>query len=479
MCVKEGEFELTTRFNGKKQINYKGLYPAACCRSIKWEGKLVRYLVIEDEIEVASVLSDLIEMIGGKVFHARTASEAFEIASTYNIDIALVDLMLPDRDGIEVIAELKKIRPEAFFIVITSVYETGAIVRAVKEGASEYINKPFEVSYLKNVLTTYQELVKLRKKEKGLKEEVPPLEEIMGQSSKIEELKRLIREVAPFDTTVLLTGQTGVGKGLVARVIHRLSKRSEGPFVVLDCASLPDTLMEAELCGYRKGAFTGADRDKEGLVEIADGGTLFIDEIGELPLHLQPKLLRIIDEGVFRRIGDTRERRVDVRVVSATNRDLKAMVREGRFRNDLYYRLDVVNIYVPSLSERADDVWLLANYFLCHFAGKMGKRIKGFSKESEKFLLSYHWPGNVRELKNLIERAVVMTEDEWIKPSDFHAPQTDSSRKSFDFPRKIVPLKTFERDYIKYVLKKTGNNKSKAARLLGISRNTLKERLKD
>ncbi len=439
----------------------------------------MRYLIIEDDHEVASVLSEIIEMIGGKVIHVSTASDAFDIANTYNIDIALVDLMLPDMDGIEVIAELKKIKPEAFFIVITSVFETNAIVRAVKEGASEYINKPFEVNYLKKVLTTYQELVTLRKKEKGQKKDVPPLEEILGQSTKIEEVKKLVRDVAPFDTTVLLTGQTGVGKGLIAKVIHRLSKRAEGPFVVLDCTSLPDTLMEAELCGYRKGAFTGADRDKEGLVEIADGGTLFIDEIGELPLHLQPKLLRIIDEGLFRRIGDTRDRRVDVRVISATNRDLKAMVREGRFRNDLYYRLDVVNIYIPSLSERIEDVWLLANFFLCHFAGKMGKRIKGFSKESEKFLLSYNWPGNVRELKNLIERAVVMAEDEWIKPTDFHAPPLNNPKKGFDLPEEIVPLKTLERDYIRYVLKKTGNNKSKAARLLGISRNTLKERLRD
>ncbi len=441
---------------------------------------MVRYLIVEDDELVAAVLKDLIATIGGRIHYAKNAEDAISLTNLYRIDIALVDLMLPDMDGVELIGKLRAIQQDMFFIVITSVYEPSVIVRAIKEGASEYVTKPFEIQYLKKILTTYQELAMLKKREKARTANIPPLEEILGTSKVMKDLKKTISDIAKFDSTVLLTGPTGVGKGLIADVIHRLSRRADGPFIIFDCTTVPENLMEAELCGYRKGAFTGADQDKEGLVEMADGGTLFIDEIGELPLHLQAKLLRIIDEGSFRRLGDVTDRKVDVRVISATNKDLRAMVREGKFRNDLYYRLDVININVPPLSERDGDVWLLANYFLCYYTGKTGKKIKGFSKEAERFILEYNWPGNVRELKNLIERAVVMAEDEWIRPSDFQIPEQNlKTQKVFSFPEKPIPLKELEKQYIKHVLSITGNNKSKAARLLGITRNTLREKLKN
>ncbi|NOX20776.1 MAG: sigma-54-dependent Fis family transcriptional regulator [Nitrospirae bacterium] len=440
---------------------------------------MVRYMIVEDDELIATMLSELITSIGGRVHYAKNAEEALSLTTLYRIDIALIDLMLPDIDGIELIGKLRSLQQDIFFIVITSVYEPSVIVRAIKEGASEYLTKPFEVQYLKKILTNYQELAILKKREKARLESIPPLEEILGTSKVMKDLKRTIADIARYDSTVLLTGPTGVGKGLIAGVIHRLSKRADGPFITFDCTTVPENLMEAELCGYKRGAFTGADHDKVGLVEMADGGTLFIDEIGELPLHLQTKLLRIIDEGSFRRLGDVTDRRVDVRVISATNKDLRSMVKEGRFRNDLYYRLDVISINVPPLSERGEDVWLLANYFLCYYINKTGKRIKGFSKEAERFIWQYSWPGNVRELKNLIERAVVMAEDEWIRPSDFMIPEYTIRSREFRFPETPLPLKEIEKRYIKYVLSLTGNNKSKAAKLLGITRNTLREKLKE
>jgi DNA-binding NtrC family response regulator len=441
---------------------------------------MLRYLIIEDEKEVASYLKEVVETLRGKPYVAYTGEEALSIAESYIIDIALVDLMLPDIDGIKLIGQLKTVSPETIFIVITSVYETQSIVSAIKEGASEYITKPFELTYLQKVLKTYQELINLRRKTYSRSsEEISPLERIIGGSPQIENIKKMIREIAPYDSTVLITGPTGVGKGLIAEVIHTLSQRNEGPFVVLDCTVVPEGLMESELFGHTKGAFTGAHQDRAGLIERADGGTLFIDEIGELNLQLQAKLLRVIDTGEFRRVGATKTRKADVRIITATNKNLEEMVKAGKFREDLYYRLNVIQLRVPPLSERGEDAWLLANHFLCLYTKNTGKRIRGFSKEAERFIKTYNWPGNIRELKNLIERAVVMSEGPWIALGDFAAPVGRIQREEFVLPKEVVPLREMERRYIEYVLKLTGNNKSQAAALLGITRKTLREKLKN
>lgn len=436
---------------------------------------MIRYLIVEDEPSVSSFLSEVAEQLGGTVHLASNLKEARQLIDTYRIDIVLLDLLLPDGDGLELIPYIKSTLGEAIIIVITSVFDSRTIVNAIKQGATEYITKPVELAYLQKLLGNYQELVSLKRR--GLSE-THGLDAIVGQSPAIEAIKKTIVEVAPYSSTILITGPTGVGKNLIAEVIHKQSPRAKGPFVVFDCTTVPEHLLEAELFGYVKGAFTGADRTKEGLVFEADGGTLFIDEVCELPLHLQPKLLRLLDTGQFRMVGSTKDRVVNIRVVAATNRDIEKLVKEGRFREDLYFRLNVLRIDVPPLNKRPEDVIVLAKMFLGHYSRKLKKPIEGFSPDAEIFLRSYTWPGNVRELKNMIERAVIMASGKWITKAEL-CPQMIGQKTQFFMPDEIVPLKQMERQYIEYVLKKTGGNKSLAANLLGISRKTLREKLKE
>ncbi len=439
---------------------------------------MVRYLIVEDEPAVASFLAEVAGSLGGQVHSATTLRQAREVVETYRVDIALVDLRLPDGDGIELIPFIKAHMPEAIIIVITSVFDPQTIVRAIKEGASEYITKPVELAYLQRLLGTYQELIGLKKHSLKLTPQDSPLDAIVGESPDTESIKRTLKEVAQYDSTVLITGPTGVGKNLFAEVLHRISPRARGPFVVFDCTTVPEHLIEAELFGYVRGAFTGADRTKEGLVMAADGGTLFIDEIGELPLPLQSKFLRLLDTGQFRMVGSNKDRVVDIRVVAATNRSIEALVKEGRFREDLYYRLNVLRIEVPPLSKRPEDVLPLANLFLRDHCQRLKKHIEGFSPDAEAFLKAYSWPGNVRELKNMIERAVIMASERWITKAELCPASTTGSSGTYMF-EEIIPLKELERRYIEHVLAKIGGNKTRAAELLGISRKTLREKLKD
>ncbi len=436
-----------------------------------------RYLIVEDEPDVASVLIEVVENMGGRFLHAPDGKSALEFIEGYGIDIALVDIRLPDMSGLELINSLQRLTPDTVVIVITSVYEPQTIVRAMKAGASEYITKPFEIACLQKVLSTYQELVTHRKRASALLESnKDPLNEIIGESAVMQVLKRTILEVSEIESTVLLTGPTGAGKGIIARAIHRLSPRKDAQFVKFDCSSIPQNLLETELFGYNRGAFTGADRDKKGLVERADGGTLFIDEIGELPVNLQVKLLGFLDTKEFRRVGGLRDRRADVRIIAATNRSLEEMVKRGAFREDLFYRLNVINLAVPPLRERGEDIWLMAEYFLEHFSRKTGRPMEGFREDARQFIMNYSWPGNVRELMNLIERAVALSDDRWVSMKDFSVPLSARGDHRF-FPKEIIPLREMEREYIRYVLESTGRNKSLAARLLGITRKTLREKL--
>jgi len=438
---------------------------------------MIRYLIVEDEPAVASFLSDVARSLGGQVHIAATMRQAQEIVETYRVDIALVDLRLPDGDGLELIPIIKAHLPVAIVIVITSVFEPQTIVKAIKEGASEYITKPVELTYLRRLLETYQELITLKKQTSNTYSKESPLDTIVGKSAATEAIRTTLQELARYTSTVLITGPTGVGKNLVAEVLHRLSPRAKGPFVVFDCTTVPEHLMEAELFGFVRGAFTGADRTKEGLVMEADGGTLFIDEICELPLHLQPKLLRLLDTGRFRMVGSNRDRLVDIRIVAATNKPIEQLVKEGNFREDLYYRLNVLRINIPPLKDRPEDVLPLANMFLSIQSQKLKKNIEGFSPDAEAFLMSYHWPGNVRELKNMIERAVIMATDKWITRSDLCPAATGNYQQEL-LPEEILPLKQAEKQYIEYVLKKVGGNKTRAAQLLGISRKTLRDKLR-
>ncbi|RMG03690.1 MAG: sigma-54-dependent Fis family transcriptional regulator [Nitrospirae bacterium] len=439
---------------------------------------MLRYLIVEDEPDVASVLMEVVEGAGSRPLHAPDGRSALWFVESYGIDIALVDIMLPDISGLELIRLINEKSPDTVIIVITSVYEPQTIVKAVKQGASEYITKPFEIAYLKRVLSTYEELIRHRKRSPEPESaEKDPIGEIIGESPVIRALKKTVREVASTDSTILLTGPTGVGKGVFARVIHKLSPRRDAQFVKLDCGAIPEALLESEIFGYNKGAFTGADRDKKGLVERADGGTLFMDEIGELPLNLQTKFLGFLDTKEFRRIGGARDRRSDARIIAATNRSLEEMVKKGTFREDLFYRLNVIHLHIPPLRERGGDVMQLAEYFLGEFSRKMSREIKGFTPDAREFIMNYHWPGNIRELMNLIERAVALTEGDVINLRDLSVP-LKPERDLRHFPKEIIPLRRLEDDYILYVLKSTGGNKSLASRLLGITRKTLRDRLR-
>ncbi|MDA8084609.1 MAG: sigma-54 dependent transcriptional regulator [Nitrospiraceae bacterium] len=439
---------------------------------------MLKCLVVEDEKEVASLLSELLESVGARAYHAASGKDAVVLAEKYPLDLVLVDLMLPDMGGVELIHRLRSQYPGMVFIVITSVYDTETIVAAVKEGASEYITKPFEVSYLTKLLATYSELILLRKKAEAAGA-LPdsPLDTMIGESPVMLNLKKTIREIAPYQSTVLITGPTGVGKGMIAGLIHSHSNCAGGPFVVMDCTTIPPALLESELFGYVRGSFTGAVTDRKGLVEMADSGTLFVDEVGELPLSLQAKLLRFIDSGFYRRVGGVTERHVETRIIAATNRDLDAMVRQHEFREDLLYRLNVITLQVPPLRQRGNDIRALANYYVSEYSRQLGKPVSGFTKESEQLIMAYTWPGNVRELKNIIERAVILSEGQWINLKPFCL-EPPSEAQGFSMPQHILSLSQLERKYIGHVLEQTGGNKTRAAELLGVTRKTLREKLK-
>ena len=392
-----------------------------------------RILIIEDEKSLKEVLTILLEEEGYEITAASNGLEGMDYLQNDIFDLVVTDIKMPKADGFEVLKKVKEISPSTIVIMITAFGTTESTIEAMKLGAYDYIHKPFKIDEIRHVIQKAFEKKNLSEELSLLREKIKSsfgLENIIGKSQKMQELFTLIQKVAQSNSTVLITGESGCGKELVAAAMHNLSPRKNKNFVTINCATFPEGLLESELFGHVKGSFTGALYNKEGLFEVANRGSIFLDEIGEMPLSLQSKLLRVLENGTFRRVGGLNDITVDVRVISATNKDISEAVASGSFREDLFYRLNVVPVNIPPLRERPDDIPLL----LDHFLNKFSSNTKRFSPEALRFLMNYSWKGNVRELENMVERTVLLTDREIILPEDL----PEEICKA-DEPRKHLP----------------------------------------
>jgi len=446
----------------------------------------VSIIAIDDEETMLRILKRTLEPEGFLVETFLNGRDAIgKLKNGGTADVIITDMMLPGgMDGLTVVEEARSIDKEIMVIVITAHSSIESAVAAVKAGAYDFIPKPFDPEHILLVVKRAIETRNLRIENVGLKKrlaEASPSREIVGTSQEMTQVFSMIDKVKDTDGTVLIMGESGVGKELVARAIHSNSKRGTMPFIALNCGALPDDLLESELFGYEKGAFTGAVSRKTGLFEAAQGGTFFLDEVSSISPMMQVKLLRVLQERSFMRLGGKESVNVEVRIIAATNEDLKEAVEKGAFRKDLYYRLNVVPIEIPPLRERRDDIPLLIRHFIGRYSEKTGKKISGINGDAEKLLLNHRWEGNVRELENIIERAVTVTDNEIIGPEDIPAEVRADIQRT---PEAVSPyqpelsLFEVERLHIESVLKVSNNNKSKAARILGIDYTTLLRKLK-
>jgi len=434
--------------------------------------KKTKILVVDDEAVIRVSLHEWLTDAGYQVFTAENGSQALEIIQKEELRIVIADLVMPGMDGIELMKKSKELSPNIEVVIITAYGSIPTAITAMREGAYDYIEKPFcpeRVELLIEKLVEHQELIEENLSLHQKLDDRYRFENIITKSSRMQQVIEVIKVVAKSNATVLITGETGTGKELVARAIHSQSHRCGKPFVAVSCAALPESLLESELFGHEKGSFTGAYTQKKGKFEVANRGTLFLDEIGEMSANIQVHLLRVLEEKEFTRVGGNEPIKVDVRVISATNRDVKEAAVNGQFREDLYYRLNVVNIELPPLRERREDIPLLAQHFLKKFALENQKEIAGFSPVATDYLLRYEWPGNVRELENAIERAVILTQNPFIEVADL--PQQNLVPARLISPERN--LKQMEKNHIQNVLTETGGNYTKAARILGITRMTL------
>ncbi|MEW6775888.1 MAG: sigma-54 dependent transcriptional regulator [Bdellovibrionota bacterium] len=443
-----------------------------------------RVLVVDDDLEAGRLLEDALQRRGYEVAAHTSAEEALQRLERDDFDVVLTDLKMRGMNGIDLCTRVAQSRPDLPVVVLTAFGSLDAAVSAIRAGAYDFISKPFETDSVRLVLDRAIQHRALRQEVRRLREAVPSsagFPEIIGTSGPIKEVLDLIARVADSDASVAIQGESGTGKELVARALHRRSKRSKGPFVALNCAAIPETLLESELFGYEKGAFTDAKASRKGLLFLAEGGTLFLDEVGDLSPGLQVKLLRVLQERKARPLGAAAEIPFDARLVTSTHRDLEAEVEEGRFRQDLFFRLNVVPIHVPPLRARGTDVLQIAQHFLREFAAREGKQVLGLSHPAAEKLLAYSWPGNVRELRNCIERAVALARFDQVTVDDL--PEKIRNYKgsqivfALDKPEEFLPLEEVERRYILKVLEGVGGNKSTAARILGLDRKTLYRKL--
>jgi DNA-binding NtrC family response regulator len=441
-------------------------------------------LVVDDDVAQCDFLKEELEREGYSVEVANGGRPGVERVKRGGIDLVVSDVKMPDLDGLDLLREIRAVEPCPYVITVTGFGSIDTAIRAVKLGAYDYLTKPFETEHL--LLTIKKALSErlLRTEVVRLREEVTRrdrLDNIIGRSPAMQEIFSLIRRVAGSQASVLITGDSGTGKELVARAIHAHGPRKARPFVAMNCSAIPETLLESELFGYTRGAHSTARTDRDGLFVEADGGTLFLDEVADMPLHLQPKLLRVLQDGELRPLGTNKTLKVDVRVIAATNRDLSTSLREGLFREDLYYRLNVVQLHLPPLRARTEDILPLADHFLARSAGRAGKSIRGFSESAKKLILAHPFPGNVRELENMVERAVALAESDLIGPEDL--PPAMRERKSQDRLATAVAqgltLDQLEREFIERVLDAEGGNKTRAALRLGLDRKTLYRKLEE
>jgi len=452
-----------------------------------------KILVVDDEKLIRWTLEQHLVKEGYEVATADSAEKGMQIINDDTPDLVLLDNRLPEMTGLELLEKLHVQERGIMVIMITAYGMVETAVKAMKFGAYDYISKPFNLDEITFVIRKALEAGSLRSQVKQLRQEqLAQVDALIGDSEEMVKVKSLILKIAKSDaTTVLIQGESGTGKELVAKAIHYGSARSDQPFMAINCAALPVTLLETELMGHEKGAFTDAKTAKKGLFELADGGTVFLDEIGDMHMSMQAKLLRMLEEKTFKRVGGVKDIRVDVRLISATNQELARAMNEGRFRKDLYYRLQVVPIYLPPLRDRGKDIQLLANHFLEHFNRECHKNIKRISPEAEQIMMNYSWPGNVRELKNVIERAMILDIDGEIEPENLSQevlerspflnnaqPSMPVSLDGFVIPESGLSLEDVENALVRKALEMSGGNQTKAATLLRMPRDAFRRRMK-
>jgi two-component system response regulator AtoC len=442
---------------------------------------------VDDEENLRLVLRTLLKRNGYEVETAESGEEALGLVESFGPDFVITDVRMPKMGGMDLLATLKAKGNDATVIVMSAYGNTDLAIEALKAGAYDYVQKPFKPDEVVLALRKAEEREVLRRENRALREEIRKenrFEDILAKSASMQDIFRTIAKIADYKTTVLVSGESGVGKELVARAIHHRSSRKAGPFVPVNCGAIPENLLESELFGHKKGAFTDAVADRRGLFEEADGGTLFLDEIGELPLGLQVKLLRVLEDEKIRRLGDTRDLQVDVRIVAATHRDLLAETKAGRFREDLFYRLNVLPIHVPPLRERPEDIPLLVDHFITRNNARLHTEIRGLDGECRRLLYEYAWPGNVRELENTIERAMVLSEGQQLTATDLPERireardpvqlQLSSGELSVKKTMRVI-----EEILIRRALQKTKGNRTRAAEVLEISHRALLYKIKD
>jgi two-component system, NtrC family, response regulator HydG len=439
-------------------------------------------LVADDDPGLRESLERTLTREGYRVVLASDGRAALERVQAGGVDLIVTDLRMPGLTGLELLRAAKAIMPDVDVILLTAFGTVEEAVKAMKDGAYDFLTKPFRREQLIKLVDKALERRDLIEQNKALKKQLEDIRakgQMIGSSPAYRRMLSLVEQIADSSATILIQGESGAGKELVARTIHERSSRRTGPFVAVNCAALPENLLESELFGYEKGAFTGAAGRKEGRFELANGGTLFLDEVADLSLVTQPKILRVLQEGEFERLGATRTIQVDVRILSATNQDLAEMVKEKRFREDLYYRLNVITVRVPPLRERHEDIRLLAQHYLRVYAAKNGRKLEGFSNEALERLESYVWPGNVRELENLIERMVLLARKDRIDAEDLPEEIAGVKRPPRDAILELVgtPLADIEQRLLDETLRITGGNKTQAAKLLGIDVRTVARKL--
>jgi len=443
-----------------------------------------RILVIDDDMEMCGLLSDLLAGEGFYVIPMSDSLEASKLLKREEFDLIITDLKMKGLKGLDLLEEANRVAPLTPVIIITAFGTIESAIKAMKMGAYDYITKPFQMDELLLTVNKALETRLLKKEVFRLRKEIESrydFHQLIGKSPSMQKIYDLIERISDNSSNVLITGESGTGKELVAKAIHYNGVRKEGSFVPINCAAIPETLLESELFGYKKGAFTDAKSDKKGLIFEAHEGTLFLDEITEMPLSLQAKLLRVIETREVRPLGDTSAYSVDVRIISTSNRDIESLIQQGKFREDLYYRLKVIDIEMPPLRERKEDIPLLIQNFINKFSQEFKKRISGVSEEALKLLLNHSWPGNVRELENVIQRAITLSQHEEILPEDLPSAllQREEENLFAKAMEKKFTLNQLEKEYIKRVLLNTGGNKSKAAEILGLDRKTLYRKLQE